>query len=346
MSKDEIYMHRCIQLALLGQGNVAPNPMVGAVLVHNDIIIGEGYHALYGKEHAEVACINSVLPHNHHLIKEATLYVSLEPCAHYGKTPPCADHIVQKKIKKVVIGCIDTFAAVAGKGIQKLKSAGIEVVIGILDKECKELNKRFFTFHKNKRPYIVLKWAQSGNGKIGGEGNERILISNEFSNRLVHKWRSEEAAILVGTNTARLDDPSLTTRLWPGTNPVRLVLDRGLALPDSLKIFNSEAKSIVFNEVKNEIKDNISYHKLNKEDKVLPQILNALYNINIQSVLVEGGRQLLQSFIDEEAWDEVRIITNEHLMIPAGTNVPSLNNQKLFHTENLKGDTIHYYQKN
>ena len=215
MNSDEKYISRCLQLAKLGAGNVAPNPMVGAVLVHNHIIIGEGYHKQFGEAHAEVNCINSVIAEQKSLIEKSTMFVSLEPCSHFGKTPPCSNLIIQQKIKKVVIGCRDIYEEVDGKGIERLRNAGVEVVTGILENESKELNKRFFTFHQQKRPYIILKWVQSANGKIGSE-NERIFISNNYSNRLVHKWRSEEAAILVGKNTVLIDDPALTTRLWKG----------------------------------------------------------------------------------------------------------------------------------
>ena len=323
-------MHRCLELAQHGSGYVSPNPMVGAVLVYNGRIIGEGYHQQYGQAHAEVNCINSVKPEDHELISKSTLYVSLEPCAHFGKTPPCADLIIRHKIPKCVVGCRDPFKKVDGKGIEKLEAADIDVELGILEHECKELNKQFFTFHTKYRPYVILKWAQTADGFIaaspgppGGTTsgdpdnikmpNSRLLISNEYSNRLVHKWRSEEAAILVGTDTALLDDPALTTRLWTGPSPVRLVLDMNLRLPSSLKIFNDEARTIIFNSVKQEEKKNLVYYQLNKEDNIIHQMMNALYKLNIQSVLVEGGAKILQSFIDEGLWDEARIIRNNQL---------------------------------
>ena len=249
MGIDEQYMGRCIQLAKLGLGNVAPNPMVGAVLVYGNKIIGEGYHQKYGEAHAEVNCINSVSEKNKSLIEKSTIYVSLEPCSHYGKTPPCADLIIQNKIRKVVIGIKDIYKEVDGAGIQKLQNADLEVITGVLENECHDLNKRFFTFHQKKRPYIILKWTQSANGNIGLNG-ERILISNDYSNRLVHKWRSEEASILVGTNTALIDNPSLTARLWEGNNPVRIVIDKELKLPADLKIFNNKATTFIFNSSK------------------------------------------------------------------------------------------------
>ena len=327
-------MHRCLELAGHGSGYVSTNPMVGAVLVHNDRIIGEGYHQQYGQAHAEVNCIDSVPEAGRKLIPESTLYVSLEPCAHFGKTPPCADLIIKHKIPKCVIGCRDPFKEVNGKGIEKLQAAGVHVEVGVLEKECKDLNKRFFTFHKLHRPYIILKWAQTADGFIAAHLNpsgggtsgysddkkivqERLLISNEYSNRLVHKWRSEEAAILVGTNTALLDDPELTTRLWTGPSPVRLILDMNLRLPSSLKIFNDVVRTIIFNSVKQEEKGNLLYYKLDKEDTIIRQMINALYELKIQSVLLEGGARLLQSFIDEGLWDEARIITNTQLTLNA-----------------------------
>ncbi len=217
-------MQRCIQLAKLGAGNVAPNPMVGSVLVHNDSIIGEGYHQQYGFAHAEVNCINSVKTKDEELLTTSTLYVSLEPCAHWGKTPPCADLIIQKQIPHVIVGCRDPFEKVDGKGIEKLRAAGVEVTVNICQKECEELNKRFFTFHTKHRPYIVLKWAQTSDAKMATMDESRLLISNEFTNAMVHKWRSEEASVLVGTNTALLDNPKLDNRHWSGKSPVRMVI--------------------------------------------------------------------------------------------------------------------------
>ncbi len=283
-------MQRCIQLARSAAGYVAPNPMVGAVLVHENRIIGEGYHQQYGGPHAEVHCINSVKEADRHLIPQSTIYVSLEPCAHFGKTPPCADLIIEKKIPHVVIGCRDPFKQVDGKGVEKLQAAGIQVTMNVLEQECKTLNKRFITFHKEHRPYIVLKWAQTANGKIAGEaGGERLLISNEFTNRLVHKWRSEEAAILVGTNTALFDDPSLTTRLWKGANPLRLVVDMNLRLPSNLQLFNKQVRTIVFNSLKHEEQENLLYYQVTQDVNLVHQIVNALYQLKVQSVLVEGA---------------------------------------------------------
>ncbi len=364
----EQFMQRCLQLAKLGAGHVAPNPMVGAVLVHEGKIIGEGYHQKYGEAHAEVNCIASVKDEKKNLISQSTLYVSLEPCSHYGKTPPCTDLIIKNKIPKVVIGCRDPFTEVDGKGIEKLKTAGVEVTVGILEKECKDLNRRFITFHTKKKPYVILKWAQTVDGKIAptkspfkGEVYKpseasRLLISNEYSNRLVHKWRSEEAAILVGTNTAFLDDPQLTTRLWPGPSPIRMVIDMNLRLPSSLKIFNGEVPTIVFNKIKHSNESEwsapsplveragVRYYQVTEEANLIHQILIALYQLNIQSVLVEGGARLLQSFIDEEMWDEARIINNENLIINNGLPAPDLKNALKIEEQNIFSDKIEFYK--
>ncbi|MFM6925278.1 MAG: bifunctional diaminohydroxyphosphoribosylaminopyrimidine deaminase/5-amino-6-(5-phosphoribosylamino)uracil reductase RibD, partial [Ferruginibacter sp.] len=340
----EQYMQRCLQLAAMGAGKVAPNPIVGAVLVYEDRVIGEGYHQKYGEAHAEVNCINSVAEADKKLIAESTLYVSLEPCAHFGKTPPCADLIIQNNIPKVVIGCRDSFKEVAGKGIERLKDAGIKVVVGLMEEECLELNRRFFVFHEKKRPYIILKWAQSSDGKIAATGEARSFISNEFTNRLVHKWRAEEAAILVGTNTVLLDDPSLTARLWPGNDPVRLVIDTALKLPLHLKLFDRTVKTIVFNFVKTAEEEDLVYYQLKKEENIPVQIADALYLMNIQSVIVEGGAMLLQSFIDIGLWDEAREISNEQLTIGNGLSAPVLKEHELFSRFQVENDTISFFR--
>lgn len=337
-------MVRCIELARLGAGNVAPNPMVGAVLVYNDRIIGEGYHRQYGEAHAEVNCINNVSNADLQLVEKSTLYVSLEPCAHFGKTPPCADLIIEKKIPLVVIGCRDSFEQVDGKGIQKLLAAGIQVITPVLEKQALELNKRFFTFHNQQRPYIILKWAQTVNGKIANSDYSRLLISNEITNREVHKWRSREVAILVGTNTALHDNPSLTTRLWPGNNPVRLVIDKQLKLPSTFHLLDGTVKTIVFNTIQDLEKGNLLYYKVANDKGMVTQILEALYLLKIQSVLVEGGSQLLQSFIDENYWDEAIIITNTELAVKDGIKAPLLTNGKKISGEKFYADTIDHYK--
>ena len=344
-------MHRCLQLAKLGSSSVAPNPMVGAVLVHNGTIIGEGYHQKYGQAHAEVNCIRQAIEKGSDgLLHEATLYVSLEPCAHHGKTPPCADLILAHHIPKVVIGCRDPFVQVDGKGIEKLEKAGVEVVLDVLEKECKELNKRFFTFHTKHRPYVVLKWAETADHKIASGDRSRLFISNACTNRLVHKWRSEEMAIAVGTNTAFHDDPELSTRLWPGTHPLRIVVDSDLRLPSSLKLFDGTIPTIVFNTKKHSIENakarfqgGVHYYQVTEDVSLVQQTLHALYNMNIQSVLIEGGAALLQSFIDEEVWDEAKVITNEKLIIGEGLPAPVLNQHQLTHTDTFFSDTVHTY---
>lgn len=347
-------MHRCLELAAMGSGNVAPNPMVGAVLVHNDSIIGEGYHMRYGQSHAEVNCINSVKAADLNLISQSILYVSLEPCAHFGKTPPCVDLIIQKKIPHVVIGIRDPFSQVNGKGIEKLNASNIKVDIGIIEGACKEINKRFFCFHTKHRPYVILKWAQSSDGKIAGSSSsQRILISNEFTNRLVHKWRSEEMSIMVGTNTALKDDPELTTRLWPGNDPVRLVVDMDLSLPENLKIFHSKTSTLVFNLQKHSLPEKIhaadlqgvglQYYQVTSDTNLVHQVMNALYQSGIQSVLIEGGGKLLQSFIDEGLWDEARIIRNKELIIGEGLPAPVLHDHEIKYSQQFHTDTIDYY---
>lgn len=336
-------MYRCLELARLGAGHVAPNPMVGSVLVYNDRIIGEGYHQLYGKAHGEVNCIASVRPEDEHLIPQSILYVSLEPCAHHGKTPPCADLVVTKGIPRVVVGCRDPFPQVNGKGIEKLLAAGIEVTLGVLEKECIDLNKRFFLFHTRHRPFIVLKWAQTAGGRIAGLGDSRLLISNEITNRLVHKWRSEEASILVGPRTALLDDPALTARLWTGPNPIRLVIDKDLRLPPDLKLFDKTVPTIVFNNHRHETQGPVQYYQLATDSSLIQQLVLALHHLKIQSVLVEGGARLLQSFIDEDCWDEVRVITNDDLDIASGLPAPQLKHARLVSRESHLSDSIHYY---
>lgn len=325
MNEYEKYMKRCLELAALGKGNTAPNPMVGSVIVLNDQIIGEGYHRRCGEAHAEVNAIASVKDQT--LLVHSTLYVSLEPCAHYGKTPPCADLIVSKKIPHVVVGTTDSNKLVAGKGIEKLLQAGCKVDMGILEKECREINRRFFTFQEQKRPYIILKWAQTADGfiDIKRESTERAArISNELSQTLVHKWRSEEQAIMVGTNTAMMDNPQLTTRKWPGKNPIRIVLDRNLRLPASLHLFDQSVPTIVFNEKSNQEQANRTYIQIAFSDKLIDSVLNELYKRNIQSVIIEGGAKLLNSFIEAGKWDEARVFTADKYF-REGVKAPILN---------------------
>jgi diaminohydroxyphosphoribosylaminopyrimidine deaminase/5-amino-6-(5-phosphoribosylamino)uracil reductase len=339
-------MERCLKLAVLGAGYTSPNPMVGAVLVHEERIIGEGYHQKYGGPHAEVNCLGSVKNADRPLIPSATLYVSLEPCVHHGKTPPCTDLIIREKIPKVVIGCRDPFIEVNGKGIEKLSAHGVQVDYPVLDEQCKEMNRRFFTFHQQKRPYIILKWAQSANHKMSGDKSSRLFISNQYTNRIVHKWRSEEAGILVGTNTALQDNPELTVRLWEGKNPVRIVIDRTLRLPDSLKLFDGRSQTIVLNETTDLSAGKILFKKLDPSDSEISSIVTALRSLNILSVIVEGGAKLLRSFIEEGVWDEIRIITNNELIIPEGISAPDIGYLKKMHSDSYGSDTVSYYRNN
>ncbi|MGD9929796.1 MAG: bifunctional diaminohydroxyphosphoribosylaminopyrimidine deaminase/5-amino-6-(5-phosphoribosylamino)uracil reductase RibD [Mangrovibacterium sp.] len=322
----EKYMERSIALARLGSGEVAPNPMVGSVIVCNGAIIGEGFHRQYGGPHAEVNAINSVKDKS--LLKESTLYVSLEPCAHFGKTPPCSDLIISHGIPHVVVGSVDPFARVAGKGIEKMRAAGIKVDVGVLEDECLELNRRFFTFHQQKRPYVILKWAQTLDGFLDidrsqPEFGQPTWISNELSRRLVHRQRTEEAAILIGTNTAMKDNPSLTVRDWSGRQPVRLVIDRQNLLPDSLHLKDGTVPTIVFTDIKVEDRQNLEFVSLDFSRNILPQLLDFLYARELQSVVVEGGKLLLQSFIDQDLWDESHVYIG-HSWFGAGVPAPHL----------------------
>ena len=327
MTQPEKYMNRCIELARLGKGEVAPNPMVGAVVVHDGCIIGEGYHREYGGPHAEVHAIGAVK--DKELLKTSTIFVSLEPCAHFGKTPPCSDLIIQSGIPRVVVGSVDPFARVAGKGIEKMLKAGIDVQVGVLNAECLELNRRFFTFHQQKRPYIILKWAQTLDGLLDidrshPEFGQPTWISNELARRIVHKQRTEEAAILIGTNTAWKDNPSLTVREWVGKQAVRMVLDRQNHLPANLHLKDGSVRTVVFTGERVESIRNLDFVQLDFDRNIVPQILNWLYGQNLQSVVVEGGRQLLQSFIDQDRWDEAHVYVG-HTWFGSGVPAPKLN---------------------
>ena len=319
------YMHRCIQLAKCGEAGAPPNPMVGAVVVCDGRIIGEGYHRRCGGPHAEVNAINSVK--DRRLLSRSTIYVSLEPCAHYGKTPPCADLIIKSGIPRVVIGCADPFAKVNGLGIKKLRDAGCEVKVGVLESECLELNHRFFTFHKKHRPWITLKWAQSKDGFIGAcDTTNRVQFSNAFTQTIVHRLRAKSSAILVGTRTAILDNPSLTTRYWTGANPLRLTIDRKGCLPENLRLLDGSTPTIVYTQ------------------ESIEEILNDLYNRNIQSLIVEGGACLLQSFIDAGLWDEARIETAP-VFIKQGTIAPKLSHEELKCQQNFGKHSICIYRR-
>ncbi len=316
MDDDIKYMQRCLDLAKNGLGNTYSNPMVGSVIVCDGKIIGEGFHHKAGEPHAEVNAINSVK--NKDLLIKSTLYVNLEPCAHYGKTPPCSLLIKQCAIPKVVIGCVDTFSEVAGKGIEMLKDAGVEIKVGVLEKESRELNKRFFTFHEKKRPYIILKWAQTLDGFIDIDRTEDnygqpTWITNNIAKKLVHKWRSQEQAILVGTNTALKDNPALTTREWAGLNPTRVLIDRQGRVPVTHHLFDDTVNTLVFTEQKCNSEPNLNFIEIDFSKDVLPNILNVLYKANLQSVIIEGGKQVLQSFIDANLWDETRLFIGDKL---------------------------------
>jgi diaminohydroxyphosphoribosylaminopyrimidine deaminase/5-amino-6-(5-phosphoribosylamino)uracil reductase len=354
MDADELFMQRCIDLALLGAGHVAPNPMVGSVLVHNGSIVGEGYHRRYGEAHAEVNCVEDARRRfERRAVTEesfesfagrCTIYVSLEPCAHFGKTPPCADLIIRMKFARVVVGCRDPFPLVDGKGIEKIRQAGIEVVTGVLEAKCRELNRRFFTFHLQKRPYIMLKWAASADGFIAASTDRRSFISNELSNRLVHRWRAEETAILIGRKTAELDNPSLNTRLWPGKNPLRLVVDLRSGLPDNLQLFTDGEPVVLFNYSRSGSEGALQYVQLNKEGSVVRQIAEAAHVLGLQSVIIEGGTFTLQQFIDEGLWDEARVIRGTTVFLEGGTRAPALSNAAFTKDEQLSSDTISYFR--
>ncbi len=309
MKTHEIYIKRCIELAKNGLGTTYPNPLVGSVIVFNKEIIGEGWHRKSGEAHAEVNAINSVKDKS--LLSKSTIYVSLEPCSHFGKTPPCSDLIIVNSIPNVVIGTIDPFAKVAGNGIKKLLEAGKNVTIGILEDECNELNKRFFTFHNKKRPYIILKWAESQDGflaPITKEKQEPVWITNELSRQLVHKWRSEEQAILVGTQTVLEDNPTLTVRDWTGINPVRIVLDKSGKISEKYAVKNRDVKTIVITEQENLTStENLIYENCIFDIRLVFSVADILHKNDIQSVIIEGGKQTLQSFIDANLWDEARV---------------------------------------
>lgn len=320
-SIDERYMQRAIELAAMGLGSVSPNPMVGCVIVHDDRIIGEGYHQKYGEAHAEVNAINVVKDQS--LLQRATAYVTLEPCAHWGKTPPCANLLVEKKIARVVIAAVDSNPLVGGKGIKILQDAGIEVSTGILEKEARFQNKRFFTQIEKKRPYVILKWAQTSDGFVARSDFSSKWISNSSSRQLVHKWRAEEDGILVGKNTAIYDDPSLNVREWEGKNPIRVVIDSRLELPLNLKLFDQTIPTICFNILKSEKQENLEYVKL-REGFEISELLDELVHRNIQSILVEGGSFLLSKFIAAELWDEARVFKSQN-KFEAGILAPKLN---------------------
>lgn len=338
--QDELYIKRCIELAQKALGKTYPNPLVGSVIVHNGKIIGEGYHHKAGENHAEINAIHSVK--NKELIPESTIYVSLEPCAHYGKTPPCALKIKELGFKKVVIGAMDSHDKVNGKGKKIIQDDGIEVISGVLENECIELNKRFFTYHEKQRPYIILKWAESGDGFMDKDFKP-YSISNSLVNQFVHQLRADEHAILVGTQTALNDNPSLTVRNVEGVNPIRILIDFDLKVPKDFKIYNEEAKTLVFNSIKEGTENNIHFIKIKKEN-FLSDLMKALYKEHIQSVIIEGGSFTLQQFIDANLWDKAIVIKNENLKLENGTKAPEFD-LKPNKIEDFRDNSIQFYKK-
>ncbi len=333
---DEFFMRRCLQLASLGAGTVAPNPMVGAVVVCNGLIIGEGYHHKCGGPHAEVNAIASV--RNQELLAQSTIYVSLEPCSHFGKTPPCADLIISKHIPEVVVGMIDPFGKVNGNGIRKLREAGCNVRVGVLEQECRNLNRAFITYHLKKRPYIILKWAESADGYIDAMrtvANKPVWLTNDACRTLVHKWRAESGAIMVGYNTALLDNPQLNVRAWNGRNPLRIVTDRCLQLPDNLALFDHSQPTWRLNDSVDSHSDNLDTISLPWNTDMLPTLMLKLYDAGINQLIVEGGTKLLQSFIDTGLWDEARVFTGT-INLYDGVAAPSIDG--VVDCENLIGD--------
>ena len=327
----ENYIKRCIEIAKNGLGTTAPNPMVGCVIAHDGVIIGEGFTSSYGGPHAEVNAINSVADKS--LLGQSTIYVTLEPCSHFGKTPPCSDLIIKYGIKNAVIGTLDINDKVSGRGMKQLKEAGCHVTVGVLEEECKEHHKRFFTFHNKQRPYIILKWAETTDGFIAPSTKEEvkpIWITNKHSRQLVHKWRTEEQAILVGTNTVLKDNPSLTTRHWNGRNPIRYVIDRNNKLSEKYNIFDDSAKTTVLSE------SNINFNQ-----PIAKQICNVLFQHQIQSVIIEGGSQTLQTFIDEDLWDEARVFKGSS-KFETGTPAPTFSGQ-LISKKKLIDDVLNLY---
>lgn len=332
-------MKRALELAGLGRGHVSPNPLVGCVVVHDDVIIGEGWHKKYGEAHAEVDAIESVQDKS--LLRDSVVYVNLEPCSHTGKTPPCADLLIEHQVKKVVVGNLDLNPLVAGNGIKKLRAAGVEVVTGILEKEGHELNKRFFTFMEKQRPYIILKWAETADGFIARENHDSKWISNEYSRQLVHKWRGEEDAIMVGSKTVSHDNPELNVRDWSGRNPVRVVLDRFLRLSDTLHVFDQSQPTLCYNVLKHEERKNLSLIRIEEHD-FIQHVVQDLYKRKIQSIMVEGGATILQYFIDAELWDEAKVFVSDK-GFGNGIQSPRLHGN-LIAQESVFNDTLRTYQ--
>ena len=342
-SNHENYISQCLQLAILGAGYVSPNPMVGSILVHENKIIGKGYHQQYGQAHAEVNCLASVNENERNLIPESTLYVSLEPCSHFGKTPPCVDLILKHQIKKVVVACKDISSKVNGQGIDKLRANGVEVIEHILEEKAIEINKRFFTFHIKQRPYIILKWAESKEGYIGNE-KEPIKLSNKVSDKIVHQWRAEEDAIWIGFNTLQIDNPQLNVRHVKGKNPIRIVYDKYLDYNPTHHFFDQSQPSFIFNHEIAKDDDKCSFIKIEKVNYI-QSIINYLFKQNILSVIIEGGRQLIQEFIDLGLWDEARCIKTP-TSLSKGIKAPELKHEIEFQIIESGSDNIHFYKRN
>ena len=342
MKTHEYFIDKCISLARKGALDVSPNPMVGCVIVNDGDIIGEGYHKKYGKNHAEVNAIHSVRDKSE--LKNSILYVNLEPCCHHGKTPPCTDLIVKYNIPKVVIGCIDTFSKVSGQGIKKLKDNSVEVIYGVLEKDCTELNKRFFCYHTKKRPYIILKWAKSKDNFIAPINQEKpFWMTSEKSKKLVHSWRAEEDAILVGRKTVVADNPSLTVRMCEGKNPIRIIIDKELSLDKKSTVFDDQAETIVFNNIKSAIIDKTTYLKTDFNN-LNEDILNQLYNRSILSLIIEGGTITINSFIEKNLYDEIRVFTTDKLL-KKGIDSPELPNINLIKTRIINNDKLEVYKR-
>ena len=341
---DEQYIARCIQLAKNGVGHTSPNPMVGAVIVHGGKIIGEGYHVRCGEGHAEVNAIASVKDAS--LLPFSTLYVSLEPCAHYGKTPPCAKLIIEKRIPRVVVGCMDPFSLVAGRGIRMLRDAGVEVETGVLEAECLHLIRRFIVFNTQKRPYVALKWAESADGFIDRDrtGGNPVLLSSSFTKMLAHKRRSESDAILVGMRTALLDNPSLTVRDWAGKHPLRVVIDKNLALPSSLHLFADGRPTLCVTSRAVPSAGNTEYVQLDFSRDILPQLFAVLHGRGVQSLLVEGGARLLQSFIDAGCWDDA-YVEKAPVLLSSGVKAPMLRGAVLRSLDSWHGHHVAHYSR-
>lgn len=335
-----------MQIAKNVIGISRPNPAVGAVIVHENKIIGEGFTSVYGENHAEVNAVNSVK--SVAFLKESTIYVTLEPCSHFGKTPPCADLLVKHQFKKVVIGCVDSNSLVAGKGIERLKNAGIEVIVGVLEKECREHHKRFFSVQEKKRPYIILKWAQTADHFIAPEDKNQqkpIWISNKYSQQLVHKFRAQEHAILVGTTTVLSDNPKLNVRDWVGNNPIRIVIDKDLKIPKNFYVYDDTVTTIFITSIENRIENSsekLIFEAINFNQKIGQQICGVLQKHKIQSVIIEGGAKTLQTFIDENLWDEARVFES-NTIFKTGTNAPNFNARNVSEKQ-IKHDILKIYK--